>query len=217
MTQQTIFCSRCGQSIPAGGTFCQNCGASLPSSATQPVNLPVVSVAPVVAVVNPYGGFWIRFVAYILDRIIVGILFMPVGIIFMVRMAAQFRQFPPNDPADFLPFFRFIWIIVPLAIGAQWLYEALLTSSTWQATVGKRALNLKVTDELGNRISFARATGRFFAKIISYFTFEIGYIMAGFTARKQALHDMIAGTLVMKTNIAPVTSAPPAVTPVQPS
>lgn len=217
MTQQTIFCSRCGQSIPAGGTFCQNCGASLLPSATQPANPSVVSTVPIVAVVNPYGGFWIRFLAYILDRIIVGILFMPVGIIFMVRMAAQFRQFPPNDPSDFLPFFRFIWIIVPLAIGVQWLYEALLTSSTWQATIGKRALDLKVTDELGNRISFERATGRFFAKIISNCTFGIGYIMAGFTARKQALHDMIAGTLVMKTSIAPVTSASPAVTPVQPS
>lgn len=215
MTQQTIFCSRCGQSIPAGGTFCQNCGASLLPLATQPAS--VASAVPIVAVVNPYGGFWIRFLAYILDRIIVGILFMPVGIIFGLRMAAQFHQIPPNDPSDFLPLFRFIWIIVPLAIGVQWLYEALLTSSTWQTTVGKRALNLKVTDELGNRISFERATGRFFAKIISNFTCGIGYIMAGFTARKQALHDMIAGTLVMKTNIAPVTSASPAVTPVQPS
>lgn len=129
-------------------------------------------------------------------------------------MATQFHQIPPNDPADLLPLFRFLYIIIPIAIGVQWLYEALLTSSTWQATVGKRAFNLKVTDEGGNRISFERATGRFFAKFISNFTVGIGYIMAAFTARKQALHDMIAGTLVMKTNIAPATSFPPAANPV---
>lgn len=213
MTQETIFCSRCGQSIPGGGTFCQNCGASLIPATAQASAPPGAIAAPVVAAVNPYGGFWIRFVAYILDRIIVGILMTPILFIFGVQMATQFHQIPPNDPADLLPLFRFLYIIIPIAIGVQWLYEALLTSSTWQATVGKRAFNLKVTDEGGNRISFERATGRFFAKFISNFTFDIGYIMAAFTARKQALHDMIAGTLVMKTNIAPATSIPPAVNP----
>lgn len=214
MTEETIFCSRCGQSNPAGGTFCQNCGASLiPTMAA----VSSATGAPVVAVVNPYGGFWIRFLAYILDRIIVGILMTPIFIIFGLHMAAQIHQIPPNDVGDILPFIRFIYIIIPISIGVQWLYEALLTSSTWQATVGKRALDLKVTDEAGNRISFERATGRFFAKIISNFTCGIGYIMAGFTARKQALHDMIAGTLVMKTNIAPATSIPPATSNVPPA
>jgi uncharacterized RDD family membrane protein YckC len=217
MTQQNIFCSRCGQSIPAGGSFCQNCGTSLQPSAAPAADLSVGSAVPVVAVVNPYGGFWIRFVAYILDRIIVGILMAPVFIIFGLHMATQFHQIPPNDTVDIFPVFRFVWVIALIAVGVQWLYEALLTSSTWQATIGKRALGLKVTDELGNRISFERATGRYFAKFISNFTFCIGYIMAGFTARKQALHDMIAGTLVMKSDMVPSTSIPPAATPVQPS
>jgi uncharacterized RDD family membrane protein YckC len=61
------------------------------------------------------------------------------------------------------------------------------------------ALSMKVTDLQGNRISFARATGRHFAKYISAMILLIGYIMAGFTERKQALHDMIAGTLVRRT------------------
>lgn len=212
MTEETSFCSRCGQSNPAGGTFCQNCGASLlPAVAVAPA----ATGAPVVVMVNPYGGFWIRFVAFIIDRIIVSILMAPIFIIFGLQMAAQFHQIPPNDVGDVLPFIRFVYIIVPIAIGVQWLYEALLTCSTWQATVGKRVLDLKVTDEAGNRISFERATGRFFSKFISNLTCGIGYIMAGFTARKQALHDMIAGTLVMKTNIAPAaTSIPPAASPV---
>jgi uncharacterized RDD family membrane protein YckC len=74
-----------------------------------------------------------------------------------------------------------------------------MESSSKQATLGKMALALKVTDLQGRRISFARATGRHFAKIISGMILLIGYIMAGFTERKQALHDMIAGTLVIRT------------------
>ncbi len=79
-----------------------------------------------------------------------------------------------------------------------WLYDALLTSSSWQGTVGKRVLGLKVTDEAGNRISFGRATGRFFAMILSGMILYIGFFMIGFTDRKRGLHDMLAGTLVMK-------------------
>jgi len=81
---------------------------------------------------------------------------------------------------------------------ASWIYEAAMESSAKQATLGKMALGLKVTDVEGRRISFARATGRHFAKYISGMILLIGYIMAGFTARKQALHDMIAGTLVIR-------------------
>ena len=82
----------------------------------------------------------------------------------------------------------------------SWIYEVAMESSAKQATVGKMALGLKVTDLEGRRISFARATGRHFAKLISGMIFLVGYIMAGFTQRKQALHDMIAGTLVQRTS-----------------
>ena len=73
-----------------------------------------------------------------------------------------------------------------------------MESSSRQATLGKMALGLKVSDLKGNRISFARASGRHFAKIVSGMILLIGYIMAGFTNRKQALHDMIAETLVLR-------------------
>jgi len=72
-----------------------------------------------------------------------------------------------------------------------------MLSSGWQATVGKRALGMVVTGLDGRRISFARATGRHFAKYISALILFIGFIMAAFTAKKQALHDMIAETLVI--------------------
>jgi uncharacterized RDD family membrane protein YckC len=72
-----------------------------------------------------------------------------------------------------------------------------MLSSEWQATVGKRAMSIAVTGMDGGRISFARATGRHFAKWISACLLGVGFIMAAFTAKKQALHDLIAETLVV--------------------
>ena len=86
-----------------------------------------------------------------------------------------------------------------LSIVLSWLYSALLESSARGATLGKMVMGARVTDLSGGRISFGRATGRYFAKIISGMILAIGFIMVAFTARKQGLHDMIAGTLVEKT------------------
>src|SRR5436190_704393 len=87
---------------------------------------------------------------------------------------------------------------VTLGFFAPWLYEAFMMSSEWQATVGKRVMSIVVTDIDGKRMSFARATGRHFAKYVSALLLGIGFIIAAFTARRQALHDMIAETLVIK-------------------
>jgi len=89
------------------------------------------------------------------------------------------------------------WI---LSLTIQILYSTLMESSKLQATVGKLALGLKVTDLQGNKLDFVKALVRNLCKIISNFTLLIGYIMAGFTEKKQALHDMIASTLVLKKN-----------------
>jgi uncharacterized RDD family membrane protein YckC len=85
-----------------------------------------------------------------------------------------------------------------LALMLSWIYYASLESSAWQATLGKKILGLKVADLAGNRISFARASGRFFGKILSGMILGIGFLMAGFTERKQALHDILAGCLVLR-------------------
>lgn len=90
-------------------------------------------------------------------------------------------------------------VLFGLFFAGGWIYEAGLESSSKQATLGKMALGLRVTDKYGRRITFARASGRYFSKLLSRILM-IGYIMAGFTARKQALHDMIAGTLVVRTS-----------------
>ena len=80
----------------------------------------------------------------------------------------------------------------------QWLYFALSEASPHQATFGKRALGIFVTDAEGKRISFGRATGRVFAKWLNALTLGIGWLMAAFTAEKRALHDYVAGTYVMR-------------------
>jgi len=95
-----------------------------------------------------------------------------------------------------------LWLLAAAII--PWLYTALQECSASQATLGKRLLNLKVTDLDGRRISFARASGRFFGSLIP--SFGIGYCMALFTRRKQALHDIMAGCLVIRPA---VKNAPP--------
>jgi uncharacterized RDD family membrane protein YckC len=85
-----------------------------------------------------------------------------------------------------------------LVLFGSWLYEAFMESSSYQATLGKMIFGMKVTDLNGNRISFERATGRHFAKWLSAMILFIGYIMVGFTDRKQGLHDLLAGTLVRR-------------------
>lgn len=89
-------------------------------------------------------------------------------------------------------------VLIFLTIG--WLYYAIMESSTPQGTLGKMAVGIKVIDMQGNRITFARATGRFFGKIISKMILYVGFIMAGFTEKKQALHDIMADCLVVRKN-----------------
>lgn len=140
-----------------------------------------------------YGGFWIRFVAAVIDAIIVQAVVMPIA--FVVGGVTGFAGAIGGHVNPALPlvggFFGFV-----IGIAGTWLYEAFMTSSVRQATLGKMIFGMKVTDLNGNRISFERASGRYFAKWLSALTLLIGYIIAGFTERKQALHDMIAGTLV---------------------
>lgn len=124
---------------------------------------------------QPYAGFWLRFCAAFIDGILVAI------------VAAIIEAGAHSEGMGFL-----------VRVVGGWLYFALMESSQNQATLGKMALGLKVTDMNGNRLSFGHATGRHFGKYISILTLFIGYILAGVTEKKQALHDMMAGTLVVR-------------------
>lgn len=85
-----------------------------------------------------------------------------------------------------------------LGIAAGWLYYALQESSAKQATLGKLACGLIVTDMQGQRINFGQATGRHFGKIISGLILCIGFLMCTWTKRKQCLHDIMSGCLVLR-------------------
>jgi len=203
MPDNMVFCSQCGSQNPAGGTFCQKCGAQLavmgspaPMAAPAPAYYP--PQAAVSGTTTRFGGFWIRFLAIIIDGIIIRVAVSPIVAILGVMGVLPWLMRGRIDETDVPAIVGASVAIAPIFVIINWLYEAIMTSSTWQATVGKKILGLKVTDEAGNRISFARATGRHFAKIISVMTCFIGFIMAAFTDRKRALHDFIAGTLVIK-------------------
>jgi uncharacterized RDD family membrane protein YckC len=160
--------------------------ASVPSSGSaNPPPPPVWDARPAGAGQVAYGGFWIRLVAYIIDAILISIVFSALAAIFGVAI------WDPN-----LEHYDPTLNIVSFVIG--WLYFALMESSERGATVGKMALGLRVVTSDGKRLSFLNATGRYFAKIISAAILLIGFIMIGFTDKKRGLHDMIAGTLVIK-------------------
>ena len=84
------------------------------------------------------------------------------------------------------------------SIIAGWLYYALMESSSKQGTIGKQVMGIRVTDLEGNQISFGRASGRYFGKILSALILAIGYLMMLFTQKKQTLHDLMAGCMVVK-------------------
>ena len=139
---------------------------------------------------NPvrYAGFWLRFCAAFVDGFITNIL---VGIVGLV-MGLSFSMLGHDMVQAIVPLAQFSGIII------QWLYFALMESSTNQATLGKMSVGIRVTDLDGRRLSFGQATGRYFGKILSGLILGIGFLMAAFTEKKQALHDMLAGTLVVR-------------------
>jgi uncharacterized RDD family membrane protein YckC len=208
MPENFIFCSKCGAQNSAAAPSCQNCGSTLssslaPTQAAAPARA-YAPVAPPVAYAPPsiYGGFWIRFLAHLVDHIILGVvaapLFFAMVLPSIARVIREANQDQEPSPEMIITIVSSVFVYILLAFVGQWLYEALLTSSAWQGTIGKKILRLKVVDEAGNRIGFGRATGRFFAKILSSMFMCIGFIMIAFTERKTGLHDMLAGTKVLR-------------------
>jgi uncharacterized RDD family membrane protein YckC len=131
-----------------------------------------------------YAGFWKRFAALVIDAILIS---------FIISILLYIRSLLTGGAAYNPGAFSNITTMI-----ISWLYFAFQESSDKQATPGKSIMGIKVTGLQGNRISFLNATGRHFGKILSSLIFMLGYIIAAFTPRKQALHDMLAGTLVVE-------------------
>lgn len=136
-----------------------------------------------------FGGFWLRFFALLIDTVIVAII--RFAVVFATILAITSGDIDIDESSG---------MVIGLIIGflVDWIYFAAGESGHSQGTVGKRAMSLAVTDLNGDRITFGRASGRYFSKILSGLFFGIGYLMVTFTEKKQGLHDMMAGTLVVR-------------------
>jgi uncharacterized RDD family membrane protein YckC len=152
----------------------------------------------------PYAGFWLRVVAHLIDSILGAIVF---SILLLLGFALvgighlrNLVQGIDNPDEFFTPEIIAIALVLDaISIVTMWIYYAWMESSPNQGTLGKVALGLIVTDLEGRPITFARASARYFSKIITgLIPFGIGYMMAGFTEKKQALHDIIADCLVLR-------------------
>jgi uncharacterized RDD family membrane protein YckC len=173
-----MYCSNCGNKIEDNQIYCGNCGSAIATG-------------------HEYAGYWRRYGALMLDYLVIYIVFL-VGL-FVVMVGAIGASFSSDRSSGagllsllYFPVF-FVMVI---------LYFALMESSGAQGSLGKMAVGMKVVDMGGNRISFGKAILRQIGKIVSILIIGIGFFMCGFTEKRQGLHDMIAGTLVvMKTPV----------------
>lgn len=153
-----------------------------------------------------FAGFWRRAIAFSIDffaQIILALFVMAIYI-YMTNVIGLFGGFDWEDVSNMDD--NSAWAF-GLLFG--WVYYAFMESSRYQATLGKLVLRMKVTDLAGERITLGRASKRYFGRLVSALLWGIGFIMAGFTQKKQTLHDMMAGCLVVRRQIAlPVTKRP---------
>ena len=156
-----------------------------------------------------YAGFWLRVIASFIDSFILtfafSVIFGLAGMlcaIFAPTFFAIWGEKLQNISAGEDQVIRTMLAVVTVLYGfsfiLNWLYFAVFEASSYQATPGKMALDLKVTDTEGKKISFVRASIRFWAKIPSGLILCIGFMMAGWTEKKQCLHDILTDTFVIK-------------------
>ena len=197
-----MFCTQCGAQNPEEAKYCFRCGNPLPEASTAPVPPVMTAPPPVAPPAKPaveYAGFWRRSLALVIDQLILSV---PSGLIFLLFILPTITAALHTEDADAIA-------TMVLSSIASWILAAIILSliplayytffecSSYQATPGKMALGIIVTDMDGRQISFARSLGRNLGKIISKMILYIGFIMAGLTLKKQALHDMLADCLVV--------------------
>jgi len=198
--QQVYYCSECGRQTPpeqlarfGDRLVCGYCKDAYAQKLRE-------GVAPMTAM--RYGGFWLRFVAVLIDGIILAI---PIGILEVVvfgamglSMARLGENPSPEDVFAVLgPLFGMIGLVSIISVGLSAAYETFFVAK-YGATPGKMALGLKVVRPDGSMLTAGRACGRYFAKMLSGMILYIGYIMAGFDDQKRALHDRICDSRVIK-------------------
>jgi uncharacterized RDD family membrane protein YckC len=189
-----VTCQRCGWQGD-NARYCSRCGADLGSAAggprrTVPPPYPEVTApAPVplrVAAALRPAGFWIRFVAAMID----GVLLLVVqGILLSAGWMLSGNGANAGSAVNRAANFFATLLGAAYGIVFHWL---------WGQTMGKMALSIKVVSMDGGPLSFGQATGRYFATFLSAIILCIGFIMAGIRSDKRALHDLLAGTRVVR-------------------
>ncbi len=186
------LCPSCGEEVLGNAYYCHHCGRPLAeTSPLPPARDPVpMSLSPL-----QYAPLWRRLLASIIDVAIIVTVVLPgvLAFFWLVEIVTGWLGMEPDD-GRFLAGVAavLLWLI------ADWLYHAMMNSSQRHGTFGKYFMGLKVTGLAGEPIAFGQATGRHFAKFISTFPLLAGFFVAPFTRRKQALHDMVAGTIVLR-------------------
>ena len=183
-----MFCRRCGTRSPDEALHCPLCGQGLQPGvvAVDPAQLHAAVVTA--AEIRPvYAGFWRRFAAVVLDSLVMFFPLATLRVLFGLEMTGEWQP-------DSLTW----WILSWVEVGVGWLYAAFFLSSGARATLGLQVMDLQVCDLRGQRISFARATWRYFAQIATLLSLGIGYLLQLFSARRQTLHDMLSRTVVVR-------------------
>jgi uncharacterized RDD family membrane protein YckC len=198
-----LTCEKCAAEVPEGASVCPQCETPLSVAQIGPVyvpqSAPATQVIPAIHDLSAlparpaFAGFWLRAVACFIDTILIAAIFV-LGASFF---PSTFEKLLPTTPPSLTAMPQPAPLVIVLLVSLGCLYYTVFEASSWQATPGKRILKLYVTDLNGQRISIQRALIRNLARQISGIFF-IGYVIAGFTEKKQALHDIIASCLVFR-------------------
>ncbi len=187
-----MYCRKCGKEIPNDSIYCPHCGEKS-GSTERPSFMGPGNIEDERRPVQ-YAGFWLRFWAHLIDNILLSLVITPTQFFLL-----GFPLFTFDAPETFdFGYLKMLWGSSLLAWVATLLYYALMESSSKQATVGKIICGIYVTNESGQQIGFAKAILRNISKIVSGAILMIGYLMAAFTKKKQALHDMLAECVVVR-------------------
>lgn len=205
-----MYCSRCGTWAPDTQPACSMCGAPLTGALLHAADLAAAPAGPAQmapealhtqAAATHYAGFWRRFAAFALDNLL---LFFPLGI------ARALMGLPVTGYGGGSGDARETTVGL-CGLLLSWLYCALQESSAAGGTLGQRSLGMRVTDTRGRRLSFGRASGRYFAQLLTFLTCSTGYLLQLWTARRQTLHDLASGCVFVVQDPAPSGAVPGAI------
>lgn len=184
-------------------SYCRQCETPVNVGQIGPVYVPESASAPEAATAVPqlaalparpaFAGFWLRAIACVIDTLMVVTIFVLAASLF----PSTFDKLVPPAPVSLTALPQPSPLLIVVMAGLVCVYYTIFEASPWQATPGKRMLRLYVTDMNGKRITYGRALARNLARQLSGIFF-IGFMLAGFTEKKQALHDLLVGSLVLR-------------------